>query len=55
MWQEQFDEGGFGQVCAGLLLKLIVDLFMGPGPGLSYPLVLRMMRAALRSNSAKVR
>lgn len=43
------------QVCASLLAKLIMDLFMGPGPGPAYPLVLNMLRAALRSSSPKVR
>lgn len=42
------------QVCSAILVKLIMDLWLGAGPSLSFPLVLRMLRKALGSPKAEV-
>lgn len=43
------------QVCGGILMKLLMDLWVAAGPLGSFTLVLRMLRAALRSAQPRVR
>ncbi|KAG2491355.1 hypothetical protein HYH03_010354 [Edaphochlamys debaryana] len=50
MWAAAFDEEPeLAQMCGSILMKLLVDLWLRAGPVPSYTLVLRMLRAALRS------
>jgi hypothetical protein len=42
-------------MCGSILAKLVMDLFLRAGPGVSYTLVLRMLRAALRSRHGPTR
>ncbi|KXZ50930.1 hypothetical protein GPECTOR_14g176 [Gonium pectorale] len=56
MWQAAFEEDpDFAQMCGSILMKLIVDMWMRCGPVGSYTLVLRMLRAALRSSQPATR
>ncbi|KAG2450735.1 hypothetical protein HYH02_004573 [Chlamydomonas schloesseri] len=56
MWQASFDEDAdFAQMCGSILMKLIIDMWQRCGPVGSYTLVLRMLRAALRSSQPSTR
>lgn len=54
-WQQTGTRTSLGQVCCGILMKLIVDLWLQSGPQQSFPLVLRMLQQALHQDQASYR
>lgn len=54
LWGDRFGRqaggtGGFGSdsaghICASILVKLIIDMYLKAGPALSYPLALLMLQ-----------
>ncbi|GLI64812.1 hypothetical protein VaNZ11_008219, partial [Volvox africanus] len=56
MWQAAFEEDGeFGQICGGILVKLLVDMWTRAEPQDFFIIVLRMLCRALRSAQPSTR
>eukprot|EP00210_Caulerpa_lentillifera_P002014 g1931.t1 len=55
LWESSSGSKSIGEACVTILVKLIMDMYLKKGPGLSYVLVLQMLHNSLLNPLASVR